>query len=99
MTTESTLKRQNGTRYALIIIISHLNVCPNNQLQAESEVAHFTSFLAMPRPLHSITNEEQYKNLSIQKIRVEIMHCQRAAISHYHKSTSSIVCDKVWNDS
>jgi len=49
-----------GTRYALIIIL-HLKVCSNNQLRAGSEVTHCASFLAMLRPLHSITNKEQYE--------------------------------------
>ena len=38
-------------------------MCPNNQLQAKSEVAYCrascASFLAMLHPLHSITNEER----------------------------------------
>jgi len=47
----------------LIIISSHLKAHPNNQLCAESEVAHYASFLAMLHPLHSVTNKEQYKKL------------------------------------
>ena len=50
---------QDGTRYALIM--SHLNTHPNNQLQADGEVAHCALFLAMLHQLHSITNEQQYK--------------------------------------
>jgi len=61
MTTDSTL-RQNSATYALIIILS-LNAHPNNQLRAESEVALCALFLAMLCPLHSVTNEEQYKKL------------------------------------
>jgi len=55
-------------RYALIIN-SFLNTCPNYQLRAESEVAHCTSFLAMLRPLHSVTNKEQYKKLKYTRYR------------------------------
>ena len=62
MTTESTLKDRMPARYALITIL-HLNAHPNNQLWAESKVAHSVLFLAMLHLLHSITNEEQYKKL------------------------------------
>ena len=56
-------KRQNGTKYALLIIL-HLSVCPDNQLRAESEVADNASFLDMLRLLHNVTNEEQHKKLN-----------------------------------
>jgi len=75
-------------------------VHPNNQLQAESEVAHCASFLAMFHPLHSIKNEEQYKKLEYTryiKIQVESMHSLREAIPRYCESTPSVMSKKNWN--
>jgi len=69
---------------------------PNNQLQAESEVAHCASFLAMLHSLHGVTNKETWIH-STQKIWAESMHCLRQAILHYHESIPSFVSEKIWN--
>ena len=60
-------------------------------------MAYCALFIAMLRPLHSITNKEQYQKLkihSIQRIWVENMHCLTEAISHYRESTHLVLSAK-----
>jgi len=83
------------------MIISRLNVCPNNHLWAESGGSlHFIFSYASPvvHRYKQRTVQETWIHL-IQKIWPESMHCLREAIPCYwnRELTPTVVSEKNWN--
>ena len=96
------IKRKNGSRNAIKVI---QNMRVNNQLRNEKGGCHHALFSAILRPLHSITNEEQYKKHLCNQFsyyknmgnKYNSQHRHMEAASHYHELTPCIVSEKNWN--